>query len=221
VRQARCRSLPASASVVGYQTPWKAVRIRLDACGNPASESNGVGLSRRLRRGHYSEDGAAEAYQALRDVVVEARDPRVAGTSAVVSGRGGALRPRLERTLRTVASGGDTGCGRVVSGELSERLARPIASDRPSSGNPFTGVMRCGSPQVGDLRPSVAFGSHDGGVNRSAGDSAGDVAHAVPRTTEPSRLSTGRSFGSWFDGSSSPAGALCRTAVFGPFDGEV
>lgn len=33
VRQSRCRSLPASANVVGCQTPWKAVRNRLDACG--------------------------------------------------------------------------------------------------------------------------------------------------------------------------------------------
>jgi hypothetical protein len=29
MRQIRCRSLPVSASVVGYETPWKAVRFRV------------------------------------------------------------------------------------------------------------------------------------------------------------------------------------------------
>jgi hypothetical protein len=85
----------------------------LDVCRYHAGESNGHGLSRRLRRGQDSEDGAADAHRSLRDSVVEARGPRASRGSdqlgswwctPTVSGsrasRGRSWRKRRPRSLR-------------------------------------------------------------------------------------------------------------------------
>jgi hypothetical protein len=54
---ARCRSLPASASVVGHTNPMKGGQRSVEhVCGNHADVSNGIELSYTLSHGHCDGD---------------------------------------------------------------------------------------------------------------------------------------------------------------------
>jgi hypothetical protein len=134
-----------------------------------------VGLSRRLRRGQYSEDGAAEARQRF-----GARQSKL-GTlgsraEAASSSRGGALRPRPDRVLRVVAADGNVGGGRMQTANSYERFA---ASQRIAAGpcqdRATLGWFGGGRSQTRASSRNPVFGPANGSRGRRASPKRDDV----------------------------------------------
>jgi hypothetical protein len=195
------------------QDPFGCLRVYAD-------ESNGVGLSRRLRRGQFSEDGAADAHQLFRDPVVETRGLRATSTLAIVSSLvvqsdhvriACFARLQLTATLAAIVSRAASSPSGLPRHRGSSRVCCYNATQKVAGRQQLAGQTS---------RWKLVFGPSNGERGRSASDLDRDDVRGFCVAEARAGSAAGAPPKRRLEGGNSQVEARHSTVVSGPPDGE-